>query len=136
MALMNKLEIMEAYRQHYRNKPFDWKSANCANFAYGITNKIYGLTFAPYNDIIYGKSKFQILYRLRKDEKFISDIITETLGEPIDPALARPGDLVVEGEGYGQNVGVCYDTGWSFFQKEKGLVAVYNKHCTMAWRCE
>ena len=133
---MNKRTKLNAFYAYYKNTPFSWEDNNCAGFASQVVKQLHGIDFSEVDHLINGKSKFQILYNLRKRNQYISDIITDKLGQPIDPKLAKPGDIVVEGEGYEENVGICYDVGWSYFQKENGLMRVLNKYCSSAWRCK
>jgi len=76
------------------------------------------------------------LYNLRKQNKYLSDLVTEKFGKSIQPELASMGDIVIEGSGYEENMGICVESGWAMFQKEKGLQHIQTKYCTYAWRCK
>lgn len=133
---MNRTDlILESFRKRYLHSQFNWENNNCVTFASGVIKALYGKDCLKYEKFIKG-STAQAFYKfLKQNDKTLADLVTEELGAPLKfPQQAKAGDVVVEGQGLEQNVGICYSSGRAFFLKEKGLWEVNTKYCTYAWR--
>jgi len=129
--ITNKDRILEGFRVMAWNKPFDWETHNCVTYALSLLTAMYGITFEDF-PTFKGKTKLEY-FKIMKD-KPLNAYATEKFGNPLPSTkLARKGDLVMEGEGLEQNVGICYGKDVAFFPKEKGLLSVSLNKCTYAW---
>ncbi len=132
--MMNKKDrILEAFRSDAQGKEFSWERHNCVSFSVNILKALYGIDKGNKYPIL-GKSKLEYYRMLKNTNKKLSDLVTEELGKPIsNPKLARKGDLIIEGEGFDQNMGICYGKGVALLPKEKGLFTINLSRCTYAW---
>ena len=82
-----------------------------------------------------GTSKMEYLRMLKKEGVLLSDLTRDNFGqELISPRQARKGDVLIEGTGYLQNMGICYGNGVGYFLKENGLENIKTEDCSYAWR--
>lgn len=131
----SKRNILETFRQKYYSQPFDWKENNCVNFSLSLVQALYDVDLSDVPNYKGFASEKEYFKFLKKEKSFLSDLVTKKFGKPLQcPALAKEGDIVIEGEGLIQNMGVCYKTGIAYFPKKYGLVAINTKQCTYAWR--
>ena len=127
----DKDRILEGFRVMAWNKPFNWENHNCVTYSLSILTALYDLTFEDFPDFK-GASKLEY-FKIMK-AKPLNEYAEEKFGKPLTTVkLARKGDLVMEGYGLEQNVGICYGKGMTLFPKENGLLTVPLHKCTYAW---
>lgn len=133
---MNRTDlVLESFRKKYLHSHFKWENNNCVTFASSVVKTLYNKDCLKYKEFIKGSSAKAFYKFLKQNDKTLADLVTEELGEPLEFAQqAKAGDVVIEGQGLEQNIGICYASGRAFFLKEKGLLEVSTKYCTYAWR--
>ena len=131
---MRQCRIMEGFRQYAWVKKFSWPEHNCVSFSLDLIKALWGKEVVLDNFKIRGGTQKEFFRKLLKEKVFLSDLTEKEFGEPLPTTLlARKGDLVIEGEGLEQNMGICYGGGIAYFAKKKGLLSIELKNCTYAW---
>ena len=134
---MNRKDrVMESFRQFALSRDFSWENYNCVSFSTELIKAVSNKEIKGTPNIL-GNSKREFIKILKDNKMLLSDYATQQYGEPLSsPELATKGDLVIEGAGLRQNMGIYYGNSVAYFLGEKGLIAVDLKECTFAWRIE
>jgi hypothetical protein len=119
---------LDAAIEAARGRPFSWGGHDCALFAADVVNSISGKDFgAPWRGSY--ESAVQAMRRLRSHGG-LPGLVTQLLGEPVNPEQARRGDVVLKrGE---PTLGICLGAKCAFTGLA-GLVFVPLKECELVW---
>jgi hypothetical protein len=117
-----------------RTRTFEFGSFDCALFAADCVLAITGTDYAaPFR----GYESKTAAYRIITEHGSLTGLLTSLLGEPIEPAFARRGDVVLAEipvvDGEGESVGVCLGVSCAF-PKDTGLVLHSRAVAKLAWR--
>lgn len=86
--------------------PFAWGSHDCALFAANVVQSMTGEDFAAPFRGRYSTGTGALLALRSNGAEDLADYVTRVLGEPIAPALARRGDVVMFSAAEGDALGV------------------------------
>ena len=132
--MLRKDRVMESFKHFGKSATFCWSKHNCVGFSLNIIKAVYGIDILDKYKII-GTSQREYLRMLKTNEVFLSDLVNDNFSNKLETTLlAKKGDLLIEGEGYMQNMGICYGNGLGYFLKEEGLAPIKIEECTHAWR--
>jgi hypothetical protein len=134
---MSNAKLLTAYLAGRQPAPFSWPGANCGHFAAGWVKQAEG--FDPMAGLAATPTRAAAARLLRRAGGYAA-LVTRQLGrEPIEPAFARIGDLVLMQLGEGGDdvlaLGVCAGGGMSAFVNDEGhtvFLSTLRGRC--AWR--
>jgi hypothetical protein len=130
----HRRHIIESLLGHFRNKRFDWETNNCAIFTSVCLKQLWNLDIQVPGFNWVGKTKKEFLALLIEKKVTLSELAEDQFGKPLQgPGMASIGDLLVEGEGLKQNLGMCVAPDQGVFMKERGLVRISLAKCSYAW---
>lgn len=121
---------LDAAIEAARAKPFCWGAHDCALFAADIVKAITGEDLASAWRETYC-SALQATRALERDGGLIS-VANKALGNPVVPAQARRGDVVLRCGELGPSLGICLGAKCAFTGLD-GLVFVPLRECEQAW---
>lgn len=121
---------LEALMRERIDRPFAWGANDCALFAADCVEAITGVQLCP--ELRGHRDVRQALAALKRIGG-VRALATRALGEPIVPALARPGDVVVIPAGKREHLAVC-NGGTAVAVAPRGLTAISMRHARAAWR--
>lgn len=113
-----------------RNAPFAWGAHDCCSFAADCVQACTGV------DPIAGERGYEDAQEGgRRLAKFggVAGVASALFGAPIDPLLARVGDIGLADIGGRRSLVVCNGTTW-LGPGERGMVALAFESATHAWR--
>lgn len=134
---MSNAKLLTAYLAGRQPAPFSWSGSNCGHFAAGWIRQAEG--FDPMEGLGATPTKAAAARLLRRSGGYAA-LVTRQLGrEPIAPAFARAGDLVLmplsADDDESLALGVCAGGGMSAFVTDEGstvFLATLRGRC--AWR--
>lgn len=107
-------ERLQVYLDRVKDEPFKWGTHDCIQFTCTAVKVITG------HDFLHGitgtySTKLEAAKWLR-DNGFgtLTGALTETFGQPVHPALAGRGDIVV----FGKAAGIAVSHNWAWFVGE------------------
>lgn len=109
--------------------PFEWGKNDCCLFSANAVQVMTGVD--PAKKYRGYKTKLGAAKKLKNIS--IEQAVTEVFGEPINPKLARRGDVILFETGQQQSVGVCVGTTFAAIAEE-GVVLLPMTQAIMGWR--
>lgn len=97
-------ERLAAYIEPRRRTPFAWGSNDCCTFTLGAVGAMTGLDPMPEFRGHYKTARGAVRALRRIGAGDLVATLTQKLGEPIEPALAQRGDVVMA-QG---SIGICF----------------------------
>lgn len=131
MRLDNWPTLLAKEIEAARVRPFSFGEADCALWAADVVLAITGSDPAARWRGAYD-SEFGAL-RLIAQHGGLRQMATEALGEPINPAFAQRGDMVLIADGGGYSLGICVGAQLAGMG-ERGLVFRPMSEAVCAWR--
>ena len=123
-------ERFAAYVRLRARNGFEWGSTDCCTFAAGAVEAITGtnpMAMAPLYDSEFGAGR--LIHRAGD----LRALASEYLGEPVPPALANVGDVVLIENAGRELLGVCNGTS-ALAQGTEGMVALEMTAARAAWK--
>lgn len=122
---------LDAYIESRLTAWFQWGDHDCCRFAAGAVEAMTGddrMAGYTYTDE-------RAALRLIRDAGSLDALVVRALGEPIPPAFAQRGDVVIADLDHGPTLGVCLGL-LSAFVADTGLTHRPTLACRAAWRIE
>lgn len=128
---MNHAEADLFVREHL-DRPFNWKSNNCCTFTAGFVRAYTGVDYLVAEDHVGG---VRAARRRVAEHGDLAGTVSARLGEPVAPAFAQYGDVVLlpNTKGVGDSIGICIGAN-VLAPGPKGLERVPLSAATLAWR--
>lgn len=121
---------LDAAVEEARKRPFAWGVHDCALFAADMVLAVTGRDLASSWRGGYGSAR-QALRALR-GHGGLAGVATKALGDPVSPAQAMRGDVVMTRTHQWPALGICLGAKAAFTGYE-GLVFLPMKDCEQAW---
>lgn len=125
--LRRLLDIVE------ENKPFVWGENDCCTFAARCVDAMTGSDWVEDLSNYYWDQKSAREYIA--DSGGIEAAVTNRIGEPVPPMLARRGDVCLLETGTGYGLGICAGRS-ALTPSDSGLVATPMSKVIKAWRID
>lgn len=108
-------ERLQIYLDRVRDEPFQWGTHDCIHFTVTAVKVMTGVDLLEGISGAYS-SKLEAAQWLR-DNGFgtLKGVLTAHFGEPVHPALAGRGDIIL----HGKAAGIVVSHGWSWFVGEE-----------------
>jgi hypothetical protein len=116
-----------------RTRSFDFGKFDCALFA---ADCVLAMTGIDHAEKFRGYDSQTAAYRIIAEHGSLAGLLTSLLGEPIEPAMAGRGDVVlaqIPAEDEGLTVGICLGV-FCAFPWKVGFVMHPRTVATLAWR--
>jgi hypothetical protein len=111
--------MLDAYLNAWSSRTFDWRTANCAQFAAGWVEP---------------RTKREAMRRITSYGSDLAEAVTLHLGEQIEPVYAQAGDVVILRLTLSTALGICTGRLAATLTEGGGLVMVPMTHAVNAWR--
>ena len=138
---------LQTYLDRVRDDPFKWGEHDCVLFANGAVQTITGHDFVSEVAGTYGSLREAAQWLRSNGHTSLVDAVCSKLGEPIHPAQAGRGDIVMRRTGNGNALGVAVSHGFAWFVGEeiktyvdgepltrRGLIFFPTLTCDRAWK--
>lgn len=122
---------LDAAIEAARGRPFCWGTHDCMTFSASVVQALTGWDPAP--RWRGGYDGVRSALRLMARNGGMAVMVTRTLGDPVSPASAQRGDVVLRCDELGPALGVCLGAKCAFVSPE-GLVQRPLGECVQAWR--
>jgi len=118
-----------AFERARRATPFAWGSNDCATFAADCVEALTGERLLPK---LRTATTARQAMRIARDAGGLRALSLRALGNPVAPAFARPGDIVLLRVGRHEALGVCNGT-VAIGPSPRGVVSVEMQCAECAW---
>ena len=140
-------ESLSSYIANARENSFKWGQTDCAIFAAGAIKAVTGHDLAEGFKEQYSSWREAAMWLKANGYRSFQCAVTDRLGEPVHPAQAGRGDIVMRRQGNGNILGVCVGQfSWFlgdeilFYDKDNqpvtqpSLIAWPTLQCDVAWK--
>lgn len=123
-------EILTAKIIEWAAVPFEWGKTDCAMFVINVVNAMTDGSIVNRSIGMY-ETEFGAQRAILKLGDSLESLVGERFGEPVRPAFAQRGDVVL----CQSNLGICLGVN-SAFRTPDGIVYTPTLQCDKAWRVE